>query len=77
MPEHGFSLTRILLYKDKIVNSALNGECGSVKMRILAYFMECVSHCRVLSIKLNFFVDILNESLPTEHLPVQCQQQKH
>ena len=34
MREYGFSLTHILPYKDRI------GEYGSVKTRILAYFMQ-------------------------------------
>ena len=44
MREYGFSLTRILPYKDKIYDYGSvirdTGEYGSVKTRILAYFMQ-------------------------------------
>ena len=36
MQEYGFSLTRILRF------CPYTGECGSVKTRILAYFMQCL-----------------------------------
>ena len=40
MREYGFSLTRILPYKDRIVDP-YTGECESVKTHILAYFTQC------------------------------------
>ena len=39
MREYGFSLTRILPYKDRF--GPYTGEHGLVKTRILAYFMKC------------------------------------
>ena len=42
MREYGFSLTHILPYKDKNLRFCpYKGEYGSVKTRILAYFMQC------------------------------------
>ena len=46
MQEYGFSLNRILPYKDRIYDSVLRfcpytEEYGSVKTRICAYFMQC------------------------------------
>ena len=38
MREYGFSLTRILPYKDKIYDSV--GEHGPLKSRIFAYFTQ-------------------------------------
>ena len=44
MREYGFSLTRILPYKDKVYDFyPYTGEHWSVKTRILAYFMQCIS----------------------------------
>ena len=41
MREYGFSLTRILPYKGKILRFCpYTGEYGSVKSRIFAYFMQ-------------------------------------
>ena len=51
MREYGFSLTRIFLYKDRIINLPLYGRMRVlVKTRILAYFMQCndTSSCIII-----------------------------
>ena len=60
MGEYGFLLTRMVPCKERIYDSAFiyTGEYGSVKARILAYFMPCFfSKCEQI------FEEILNEKL--------------
>ena len=52
MREYAFSLTRFLLCKDRFCPNT--GEYGSVKTRILAYFMQCQSHFQRIQSKLKY-----------------------
>ena len=58
MREYWFSVTCILPYKDRILDSLYTGEYGSVKTRILIYFMQCNDNteCVCLSFVLTGFV---------------------
>ena len=59
MREYEFSLTCILLYKDRIYN--YTGEYGSVKTRIITYFMQwkvlLSKDNKVRGVKMKYFVN--------------------
>ena len=58
MRDYGFSLARILPYKDKIFDLFLYGRIRSVKTRILAYFMQCLT----LKVKFSSFITVTNKN---------------